>query len=1072
MARADFTAYDEKRPGGGVRFGILGPLEVEVDGELIDLGPKKQRSLFALLLINHNRVVSTDRILDELWGEEADGKENALWVYVSRLRAALKDASAEPVLVTKDYGYSLIIDPETLDVYQFEQLARRGSSRLQADPEAAAADLREALDLWKGRVLEEFEYDEFARPEIARLEELRTTCLENRIEADLKRGLSGELIGELERLVDERPLNERPTSQLMLAQYRAGRQADALRCFERFRRGIGEELGLDPSPELRRLEEQILLHDSRLQTRPSERTTGVAGAVFHGRNPFRGLEAFREEDSNLFFGRDGLVSDIVRRLDEHAIVSIVGSSGCGKSSAVRSGVIPAIRKGATPDSDTWLIAQMVPGSNPFAELEAALLRTSLDAPSSLLEQLDGSPDEILRAVFRISPSESSRVVIVVDQFEELFTLCDPDNRSRFLTALAEAASDPHGRVRIMITLRADFYDRPLAHAEFGRAMSKGVVNVVPMAPEQLEQAASQPAARAGVRLEPGLEAALIGDVLGEPGALPLFQFALTDLFDRRVGDTLTLTAYRDMGGIQGSVSRKAESLYGRLTPDQRAATQQVFLRLVSLSNGETRSRRRVDASELLELGIDVTDLQVVLQTFGQERLLSFDRNDVSGSPTIEVAHEALLEHWDRLAEWIELGKDDVRRNVRLTAAAAEWNDKKQDDGYLLTGGRLDDYEAWSSASTMTLARTEREYLDASITLRNDYVAADAERIAKETATTKRAKRNAWSLVAVVMAAAMVGSYFIWAAIQPEGPTVALLYTRSTGSINAMINDGFDRADQDLAFVPKRQVVVAEMEEEMRESAEAGIDLIIAGLDLGWVVNQVAPDFPETTFVILDPGLVVPLDNVTHIAFSDAEGAYLMGAIAAMTSQTGHVGIVGAGQFGFIEQFIGTFDSGAHSVDPDVEVSIAWIAQSYSYDYAYAFNNPAGGREAALHLFDIGADVIFQVANESGSGVHAAAAEYSRSSGSQVWSIGVDVDDGFAADANVARHVLTSMVKRYDTAVYETIKLYLEGNLKPTVESGWRTMESHTRRSEITCRHVRLRLKQRKHRSSQTLSTSL
>lgn len=378
-----------------MRFRILGPLEVEAEDGLIDLGTRKQRSLFALLLINHNRVVSTDRILDELWGEDAEGKENALWVYVSRLRAALGDASQEPMLITKDRGYSLVIDPELLDAHEFEDLVRRGSSRLRSDPGAAATDLSNALDLWKGHALEEFVYDDFASFEIARLEELHKTCVENRIDADLKRGLSGELIGELERLVAERRLDERPVGQLMLAQYRAGRQADALRCFERFRRGIGEELGLDPSPELRRLEEQILLHDSRLQPRTPERTAGLAGAFAHGRNPFRGLEAFREEDANVFFGRDHLVSDILKRFDKHPIVSLVGSSGCGKSSAVRSGVIPAVRKGAIPGSDSWLIAQMVPGSNPFAELEAALLRASFDAPNSLREQLDGSPDEIL-----------------------------------------------------------------------------------------------------------------------------------------------------------------------------------------------------------------------------------------------------------------------------------------------------------------------------------------------------------------------------------------------------------------------------------------------------------------------------------------------------------------------------------------------------------------------------------------------------------------------------------------------------------------------------------------------------
>jgi DNA-binding SARP family transcriptional activator len=164
------TAYDEGQTGGDVQFRVLGPVEVEVDGETVDLGPKKQRSLFALLLIHHNRVVSSDRILDQLWGEEAEGKENALWVYVSRLRSALDDVTQEPILVTRDHGYSLVIDPELLDAYEFERLAQQGSNLVQADPKAAASDLAGALALWKGHALEEFTYDEFARSEIARLE--------------------------------------------------------------------------------------------------------------------------------------------------------------------------------------------------------------------------------------------------------------------------------------------------------------------------------------------------------------------------------------------------------------------------------------------------------------------------------------------------------------------------------------------------------------------------------------------------------------------------------------------------------------------------------------------------------------------------------------------------------------------------------------------------------------------------------------------------------------------------------------------------------------------------------------
>ena len=264
-------------------------------------------------------------------------------------------------------------------------------------------------------------YDDFAQTEITRLEELRLAALEDAIEADLRRGLSGELVGELEALHRENPLRERPVGQLMLALYRSGRSADALRTFERFRRGVGEELGIDPSPELCRLEEQILLHDSRLQPR---RPTAVARGTTHELvNPFKGLRPFQEDDAGDFFGRDRLVSEVVRHVAAgENLVSLVGPSGSGKSSAVRAGLIPVLRKGAIPGSDQWRFAHMLPGSDPFIELEAALLRSSIDAPDSLTEQLRADDSGLLRAALRLLPDEESRLVLVIDQFEELLTL--------------------------------------------------------------------------------------------------------------------------------------------------------------------------------------------------------------------------------------------------------------------------------------------------------------------------------------------------------------------------------------------------------------------------------------------------------------------------------------------------------------------------------------------------------------------------------------------------------------------------------------------------------------------------
>ena len=260
-------------PGGAVQIKVLGSLEFERAGSLVDLGSFKQRSLLALLLINANRIVSTDRILDELWGDSGPGKQNALWVHVSNLRSALEPdrppRSEGTILLTRAPGYLVRVDAVDLDSARFEALVAEGRGLLSSDPPAAAIVFAEALGLWRGRPFEEFLYESFAQAEIARLEALRLDAVEGRIEADLARGLSHQLVGELRALVREHPLRERFTALLMMALYRSQRQAEALRVYNDLRNRLAADLGIDPSEPLRNLEEQIITADPRLERMPS-----------------------------------------------------------------------------------------------------------------------------------------------------------------------------------------------------------------------------------------------------------------------------------------------------------------------------------------------------------------------------------------------------------------------------------------------------------------------------------------------------------------------------------------------------------------------------------------------------------------------------------------------------------------------------------------------------------------------------------------------------------------------------------------------------------------------------------
>ena len=250
----------------GLHFAILGPVEASTNGERLALGGPKQRALLALLLLHANEVVSRDRIIDELWGDRPPtSAPAALNVYVSKLRKILSAAGADDVLRTQDPGYVLRVESGQLDADRFDELAAAGRRALETgDEEGAFAKLEEALSLWRGRALDDLPEEEFARRACARLEEARLAALMDRIEAELARGHPTELVGQLETLVSEHPFQERLWAELMLALYRSGRQADALDAYRRAREQL-DELGIEPSPQLKQLQAQILRQDPELQ---------------------------------------------------------------------------------------------------------------------------------------------------------------------------------------------------------------------------------------------------------------------------------------------------------------------------------------------------------------------------------------------------------------------------------------------------------------------------------------------------------------------------------------------------------------------------------------------------------------------------------------------------------------------------------------------------------------------------------------------------------------------------------------------------------------------------------------
>jgi WD40 repeat protein/DNA-binding SARP family transcriptional activator len=472
------------------------------------------------------------------------------------------------------------------------------------------------------------------------------------------------------------------------------------------------------------------------------------------RNPYKGLRAFQEADALDFHGRDALVAEMVEALTSSRLVAVVGPSGSGKSSAVRAGLVPQLRLGAVPSSENWLITEMFPGAHPFEALEAALLRVAVARPVDLYDTLTADASGLTRIVDQLLPADESEVLIVVDQFEELFSMvASTSDRQQFLNALL-FATDHESRLRIVLTLRADFFDQPLQYPEFADKFRSNVVAVSPPTRDGLARAISQPALGAGVSLEPGLVTRIVDDVREQPGGLPLLQFALTELFARRENEILTLDSYSASGGVGGALAKRAEETYSSLSSQGREAARQLFLRLVTVDELADDTRRRVRQSELLGLDVDRTVMSDTMQQFGALRFLSFDRDAASRAPTVELAHEALLREWSRLKTWIDERREDLLIHRRIQITVQDWLERGEDPSYLLRGSRLEQALLWVDRTDIAVSNEETSLIEASIEAEKR---EEAERLALENKAVRRRKAVVGVLAGGLVVAGVLGA---------------------------------------------------------------------------------------------------------------------------------------------------------------------------------------------------------------------------------------------------------------------------------------------------------------------------
>lgn len=432
--------------------------------------------------------------------------------------------------------------------------------------------------------------------------------------------------------------------------------------------------------------------------------------------PYRGLEVFDVEHAEFFFGRDREIQRLIEKLKESRLLTVLGPSGSGKSSLVRAGLVPALRGGVVGDVSGWEVCILRPGAAPLTALAAAAARLCRDrAMGSTLDQLAEDPRTLHLAVkYATGNADGRHVLFVIDQLEEVFTLCQDDvQRQQLFGNLLYAAAAPGGATVVVLTMRADFYQRCAAYPELAQLMARHQLVASPMDLSELRQAIEEPARRVGLEFEEGLVIAILDDVGEDPASLPLLEHALLELWKRRRGTMMTLEGYVGAGGVAGAIATRADAVFAKFTDEERELARRLLLRLTQPGEGTEDTRRSATLGELVPAEHPEA-FDSVLRTLVDARLLTAGGD---AADSIDVAHEALIRGWPKLRDWIDADRAGLRVQRRLTDAAGEWQRLRRDESLLYRGLRLDEAMEWAQRDLSELNLLERTFLDMSLALR-------------------------------------------------------------------------------------------------------------------------------------------------------------------------------------------------------------------------------------------------------------------------------------------------------------------------------------------------------------------
>src|SRR5512138_3410165 len=446
-----------------------------------------------------------------------------------------------------------------------------------------------------------------------------------------------------------------------------------------------------------------------------------------GEPPFQGLQYFDEKDADRFFGRETVVARIVGRLATTRFLTVIGASGSGKSSVVRAGVIPALRRGERladgslppTDSGKWDIRILTPSAHPLDALAASLSRgsDSISAITALRAELEQTPNALsLIARRRLAQDQKKHLLLVIDQFEEVFTQCrQEEERRAFIENLLHAVdpADPLP-VIVLLTLRADFYSQLAFHDRLRELVSQNQEFIGAMSRDELARAILLPAALGKWKVQEGLVDVILDDLGSEPGALPLLSHALLETWKRRRGRVLTVSGYTAAGGVHGAIAQTAETVFRqRLSAEQQPIARMIFVKLAELGDDSLDTRRRATFSELITRASDPLTIDAVLSILTDARLVTTGTLEPGDTRVVEVAHEALIREWHTLRDWLNQNRQSLILHRQLTEDTNDWIKLGRDPGALYRGARLKQTLDWVKTNADLISLSEQEFLDAS-----------------------------------------------------------------------------------------------------------------------------------------------------------------------------------------------------------------------------------------------------------------------------------------------------------------------------------------------------------------------